>query len=119
MDGKPLYEYARNGIPLPRPIAARSVTVHALSLIKFAEGTEHDYIYPTAELPEDEKVELAKLQKMVQSGATVIETEKVEEEVAVEDVKPVIEEVVGKSLYICLSSLFTLTNDSRPNFIFI
>lgn len=98
MDGKPLYEYARNGIPLPRPIAARSVTVHALNLIRFVEGTNHTYIYPTAELPENEKVELAKLQKMVKSGAVVIENEKVEEVVAAGDVVPIAEEIVGESI---------------------
>ncbi|KAF8965261.1 pseudouridine synthase [Flammula alnicola] len=35
MDGKPLYEYARKGIPLPRPIEARPVTVHSLEIVKW------------------------------------------------------------------------------------
>ncbi|KAI0275894.1 pseudouridylate synthase 4 [Russula aff. rugulosa BPL654] len=32
MDGMPLYDYARKGIPLPRPIEKRQVTVHSLEL---------------------------------------------------------------------------------------
>src|SRR3546814_6126035 len=32
-DGKPLYEYARQGIELDRP--ARKVTIHALELLQF------------------------------------------------------------------------------------
>jgi len=41
MDGKPLYEYARKGIPLPRPIEKRSVTVHSLILQSFQQSQQH------------------------------------------------------------------------------
>lgn len=72
MDGKPLYEYARKGIPLPRPIAARKVTVSALSLLQFVEGSEHTYEFPKESLDDAAKAELARIEKMVKEGGTVI-----------------------------------------------
>lgn len=58
MDGKPLYEYARAGKPLPRPIEARDAKVLELELIDWqesrsAEGSSgHTYTWPTKELSE-------------------------------------------------------------------
>jgi tRNA pseudouridine55 synthase len=57
MDGKPLYEYAREGKPLPRPIDARKVTVHSLELLSFTPDT-HEYRPPSASLSADEKTKL-------------------------------------------------------------
>ena len=57
MDGKPLYEYARNGIPLPRPIARRSVTVHSLSLTRWID--KHDYRWPEKSLTDEQREKLA------------------------------------------------------------
>lgn len=54
MDGKPLYEYARKGIPLPRPIEPRKVTVHSLELVDW-KGTDHTFKWPQASLTTDEK----------------------------------------------------------------
>lgn len=54
MDGKPLYEYARKGIPLPRPIEKRRVTVHELELVEW-KGSEHGYRYPEKKFTEDQK----------------------------------------------------------------
>lgn len=54
MDGKPLYEYARKGIPLPRPIEKRSVNVLSLELIDW-KGSDHAYRWPEKALSEDEK----------------------------------------------------------------
>lgn len=46
MDGKPLYEYAREGKQLPRPIEPRKVTVHSIELVDWQEAaipaSEHD-----------------------------------------------------------------------------
>jgi tRNA pseudouridine55 synthase len=42
MDRMPLYKYARKGIPLPRPIEKRPVTVHSLELVEW-KGAEHPY----------------------------------------------------------------------------
>lgn len=47
MEGKPLYEYARNGLPLPRPIEARKVNVHSLELVDWQEAM------PPVELSKD------------------------------------------------------------------
>lgn len=38
MEGKPLYEYARNGLPLPRPIEARKVNVLSIELVDWQEA---------------------------------------------------------------------------------
>ncbi|KAJ7449891.1 pseudouridine synthase [Mycena latifolia] len=53
MDGRPLYEYARQGIPLPRPIEARKVTVHSLELIEWKDT--HAFRWPAQTFSEAEK----------------------------------------------------------------
>ncbi|KAI0082609.1 pseudouridine synthase [Panus rudis PR-1116 ss-1] len=54
MDGKPLYEYAREGIPLPRPIEARQVTVHELELVEW-KGSDHSYRWPEKKVPLEQR----------------------------------------------------------------
>jgi len=54
MDGLPLYEYARSGTPLPRPIEKRKVTIHSLELIEW-KGSEHQFRYPEKKFTEDQK----------------------------------------------------------------
>ncbi|RDB21135.1 putative tRNA pseudouridine synthase 4 [Hypsizygus marmoreus] len=54
MDGMPLYEYARKGIPLPRPIEPRKVTVHSLELVEW-KGGDHSYRWPEKAFSEEEK----------------------------------------------------------------
>ncbi|ODQ54311.1 pseudouridine synthase [Saitoella complicata NRRL Y-17804] len=46
VDGKKLYEYARYGIPLPRPIEARPVTIFKLEWSGWKNGGEHEYCEP-------------------------------------------------------------------------
>lgn len=53
MDGRPLYEYARKGIPLPRPIEARKVTVHSLELIEWKDT--HNFRWPAQTFSEEDK----------------------------------------------------------------
>ncbi|KAG5649266.1 hypothetical protein H0H81_005015 [Sphagnurus paluster] len=55
MDGRPLYEYARKGIPLPRPIEPRKVTVHSLELVEW-KGTDHAYRWPEKTFSQEEKM---------------------------------------------------------------
>lgn len=43
MDGKPLYEYAREGKPLPRAIEPRQVNVYDLKIFPDSLSTEHNY----------------------------------------------------------------------------
>lgn len=70
MDGKPLYEYARESKPLPRAIPVRECEV-SIDLIDFqpAQETEgdggHTYKWPTQRLSSDEKDVFTKLNKMV------------------------------------------------------
>lgn len=60
MEGKPLYEYARANIPLPRPIPVRKCTV-SVKLIEFTpasvapEDGGHEYTWPKEHLDEQEK----------------------------------------------------------------
>lgn len=54
MDGMPLYEYARKGIPLPRPIEPRKVTVHTLELTEW-KGSNHEFRWPEKSFSKEEK----------------------------------------------------------------
>ena len=70
MDGKPLYEYARKGIPLPRPIEKRKVTVHELELVEW-KGSEHSFRYPEKKFTEDQKKAVEAALSSVQQAAEV------------------------------------------------
>lgn len=54
MDGKPLYEYAREGKPIPREIERRPVEVVELELLEWMEGGTHEHKAPTEEGSEAE-----------------------------------------------------------------
>lgn len=73
MDGKPLYEYARKGIPLPRPIEPRNVTIHSLELVEWLE-CDHSFRWPEKKLTEDEKQLLEKTLRSVDDKAKVEDT---------------------------------------------
>lgn len=70
MDGKPLYEYARESKPLPRAIPVRECEV-SIDLIDFVPAQEaegdggHKYVWPTQRLSTEEKDVFSKLNKMV------------------------------------------------------
>ncbi|KAI1342129.1 trub family pseudouridylate synthase-containing protein [Xylariaceae sp. FL0016] len=49
MEGKPLYEYAREGKPIPREIATREVDVSDLELVEWYEPGEHSHRWPAEE----------------------------------------------------------------------
>ncbi|KAG8743883.1 hypothetical protein FRC10_011173 [Ceratobasidium sp. 414] len=62
MDGKPLYEYARENKPLPRPIEARKCTVHELVLESWipaatssADTTGHRFHWPEKEIDDEQR----------------------------------------------------------------
>ncbi|KIJ16953.1 hypothetical protein PAXINDRAFT_176086 [Paxillus involutus ATCC 200175] len=65
MDGKPLYEYARKGIPLPRPIEKRKVTVHSLEIVDW-KGSDHDFRWPEKALTAEEKTAMEKALEFVE-----------------------------------------------------
>ncbi|TRM56240.1 pseudouridine synthase [Schizophyllum amplum] len=70
MDGKPLYEYARGGIPLPRPIEARPVTVHSLEVVEWL-GSDHSFRPPEKRLSDAEREKLEAALRSVQPDAKV------------------------------------------------
>ncbi|KAF5358406.1 hypothetical protein D9756_001500 [Leucocoprinus leucothites] len=70
MDGKPLYEYAREGIPLPRPIETRKVTVHALELVEW-KGQDHAFAWPKESLNNDEKMAMEMALKSVENDVSL------------------------------------------------
>jgi tRNA pseudouridine55 synthase len=55
MAGKPLYEYAREGKPIPREIETREVEVVELDLVEWYEPGTHNHRWPTEEADQAEK----------------------------------------------------------------
>ncbi|EFX03092.1 pseudouridine synthase [Grosmannia clavigera kw1407] len=49
MNGKPLYEYAREGRPIPREVETREVDVSALELLDWYEPGQHPHRWPADE----------------------------------------------------------------------
>lgn len=70
MDGKPLYEYARSGTPLPRKIEKRPVTIHSLEIEEWL-GSAHNFTYPEQVLSEEQKQALENTLRSVQEDARV------------------------------------------------
>ena len=79
MDGKPLYEYARSGTPLPRKIEKRPVTIHSLEIEKWL-GSDHNFRYPEQVLSGAQKRALETTLRSVQDDVRVVD----EPEVTVE-----------------------------------
>ncbi|OLN82132.1 putative tRNA pseudouridine synthase 4 [Colletotrichum chlorophyti] len=55
MEGKPLYEYAREGKAIPREIVGREVEVTELELVEWYEPGTHNFRWPTEEAETAEK----------------------------------------------------------------
>ncbi|KAK3326321.1 pseudouridine synthase [Apodospora peruviana] len=55
MEGKPLYEYAREGKAIPREIETRDVEVTEMELVDWYEPGTHDHRWPTDEAEQTEK----------------------------------------------------------------
>ena len=70
MDGKPLYDYARQGIPLPRPIEKRKVTVHSLELVEW-KGSDHSYRWPDKKFTKEEQARMEAALKGVDEGVSI------------------------------------------------
>lgn len=73
MDGKPLYEYARESKPLPRPIPTRICQV-SVELVDFTPASVtpgdggHEYRWPKEHLSADEKGVFDRLTEMVHAA---------------------------------------------------
>ena len=70
MDGRPLYDYARNGIPLPRPIEKRKVTVHALELVEW-KGSDHSFRWPEKKFTKEEQEAMEKALQGVDQSVSI------------------------------------------------
>ena len=55
IDGMRLFEYARQGKDLPRPVEKRNVEISDLQLVGWKKGGEHSYKEPEKECDEEEK----------------------------------------------------------------
>ncbi|XMA15260.1 hypothetical protein WAI453_008051 [Rhynchosporium graminicola] len=82
MNGKPLYEYAREGKEIPKEIQRREVEVLNLELVEWMEGGTHSHVAPSDEAGHAEINIASKLwkQENVQPGARPGKMEKVKSE---------------------------------------
>lgn len=80
MNGKPLYEYAREGKEIPREIQRRAVEVVELELIEFMPGGTHNHKWPTEEAGQAEKDVAEKVHQLEKKDAVapVVSAEEIE-----------------------------------------
>lgn len=72
MDGKPLYEYARKGIPLPRSIEKRKVTVHSLELVEW-KGSDHSFRWPQKKFTKEEQAAMETALKGADQSVSILD----------------------------------------------
>ncbi|KAI1166318.1 trub family pseudouridylate synthase-containing protein [Nemania serpens] len=70
MEGKPLYEYAREGKPIPREIATREVEVSELELLEWYEPGTHSHHWPAEEATSFERSFAEKVWKVEKDQMT-------------------------------------------------
>ncbi|KAK2019690.1 trub family pseudouridylate synthase [Colletotrichum eremochloae] len=88
MEGKPLYEYAREGKAIPREIAGRDVEVTELEMVEWYEPGTHNYRWPTEEAEAAEKnlaEQVWRVEKQQGSGRKLTPDEEKEEERALSE----------------------------------
>ena len=61
VQGKPLYQYAREGKEIPIEIEERPVEVESLEMIEWMDGGTHEYHWPKEEASDEEKVLMRKV----------------------------------------------------------
>ncbi|MCJ1393186.1 hypothetical protein MMC18_006058 [Xylographa bjoerkii] len=69
IQGKHLYEYAREGKEVPVEIQERPVTVEKLEIMEWLEPESHDYKWPVEEAVREEKEVAEKILHLSQDGA--------------------------------------------------
>ncbi|OJD27384.1 tRNA pseudouridine(55) synthase [Blastomyces percursus] len=82
VQGKKLYEYAREGIEPPVEILKRPVEVTNLEILDWYEGGTHDYVWPTEEASSTEK---SVAQNMLSKSSTSAPTRPATEQQAQQD----------------------------------
>ncbi|EPQ28294.1 uncharacterized protein PFL1_04121 [Pseudozyma flocculosa PF-1] len=80
IDGKRLFEYAREGLELPRPIEARKVRVDELRLVDWLPAGRHAFKEPEREVPDDEKALVGRVRQIAGVGEGMGDTRKVDED---------------------------------------
>ncbi|PSR76638.1 pseudouridine synthase [Coniella lustricola] len=88
MEGKPLYEYAREGKPIPREIQTRFVTVTDLELVEWYEPGTHEYHWPTQEATAAEKQyaeQLWRVERQQTEGKKLSDEEEAADSQAIEE----------------------------------
>lgn len=87
MDGKPLYEYARSGTPLPRPIEARQSTIHDIELVGWQEAADgtlpgHTYLWPSKQITEAQRASLKSVEKLILAASNTASSDAAEDPAA-------------------------------------
>lgn len=82
MEGKPLYEYAREGKAIPREIPTREVEVKALELVEWYPPGSHKHYWPREEADAAERQLAEKVWKAQETRKSLTPEEKKEEDEA-------------------------------------
>ncbi|CAI4210423.1 unnamed protein product [Parascedosporium putredinis] len=77
--GKPLYEYAREGKPIPREIPTREVETKELELLEWYEPGSHKHYWPTQEADVVERQFAEKVWRQQDAGKSLTPEEEKEE----------------------------------------
>ena len=86
MNGKPLYEYAREGKPIPREIEGRQVEALEVELVEWYEPGKHDHRWPTEEAEAAERnlaEQVWRVKKQQETGKKLTPEEKEQDDQAV------------------------------------
>ncbi|KAK1829643.1 pseudouridine synthase [Podospora conica] len=70
MQGKPLYEYAREGLPIPREIETRDVDVSEMEIVEWYEPGTHNHRWPAEEADQAEKNLVGSVWKVAHAQTT-------------------------------------------------
>ncbi|KID84360.1 TruB family pseudouridylate synthase containing protein [Metarhizium guizhouense ARSEF 977] len=86
MNGKPLYEYAREGKPIPREIEGRQVEALEVELVEWYEPGKHNHRWPTEEAEAAERnlaEQVWRVKKQQETGKTLTPEEKEQDDQAI------------------------------------
>jgi tRNA pseudouridine55 synthase len=86
MNGKPLYEYAREGKPIPREIEGREVEASEVELVEWYEPGTHNHRWPTQEAEAAERnlaEQVWRLKKQQETSKKLTPEEKEQEDQAI------------------------------------